>query len=279
MTEIVPEPTNRPKTFREFIDAVQRFPRGRRIIVYVSTLGFFVLPVALFFAYRAEVGFVTELALAFLWFLLASHAHYASEPNLSQRKVRRIDYWYLGAATIGLFLFAVGYTGQRDLTLSRMSVKVHQEGEAPFRSDVEKSAAYLSEFLCGSIAKFSAQPCEGIKRIAAEIRPNLSAEQIDALEGRFRNEVTLPYGGLFTLEKLREKPSIFSSLSVFEIRLESWRDYMKGAPKFEATAKGLNEEAEIMLGLGQWVVWPFVLAYALALRITKVTIDVFEWAR
>jgi hypothetical protein len=39
-----------------------------------------------------------------------------------------------------------------------------------------------------------------------------------------------------------------------------------------------DEQSEIMLGLGQWVIWPFLLAYALALRITKMTVDVFEWA-
>ena len=41
----------------------------------------------------------------------------------------------------------------------------------------------------------------------------------------------------------------------------------------------MDDETKIMLDLGQLIIWPFLFAFALALRITKVTIDVFEWAK
>lgn len=52
---------------------------------------------------------------------------------------------------------------------------------------------------------------------------------------------------------------------------------MKDAPPQSASQR--DERSEVVFGLGQWVIWPFLLAYALALRITKVTVDVFEWAK
>jgi hypothetical protein len=39
-----------------------------------------------------------------------------------------------------------------------------------------------------------------------------------------------------------------------------------------------KEFRDIVYGVGQVVVWPFVLAIGLALRITKVTIEVRKWA-
>jgi protein O-GlcNAc transferase len=34
-----------------------------------------------------------------------------------------------------------------------------------------------------------------------------------------------------------------------------------------------------LFGIGQTVLWPFILSLALALRITKVTIEIEKWAR
>jgi len=53
---------------------------------------------------------------------------------------------------------------------------------------------------------------------------------------------------------------------------------MRLAPQ-QSTSSGRDDKTEMLFGLGQFVVWPFFLAFALALRITKVTVDVFEWAK
>jgi hypothetical protein len=269
-----------PKTFRELLDSLKEHPKGRRITAYIGTVGFFAFPAAIGIAYYREAGFITYLALAFLFFLSSSHANYAMMPNLTQRTVRRIDYWYLGAGTIGLFLFAIQYSTQRDTTLSRVYVKVHQAGEAPLRADVDKQFAYLTGFLCDTVAREaqrSKAPCEAIKRLAPGLKPSMTPEEIVAFQERFSKEVTLAYGRLFRVDQLETIPHLFSSFSVLEIRVDEWRKHLEGAPKFQVNPR--DEDTELLFGLGQWIVWPFLFAYALALRITKVTIDVFEWAK
>jgi hypothetical protein len=138
-------------------------------------------------------------------------------------------------------------------------------------------SVYLNEFLCDTVAKRAKAPCVAIKRIAPELKSTMPPEDIAAFQERFSKEVTLAYGRLFTIDQLNTNPSIFSSFSTLQVRLEDWRKHLEIAPKFQPTAR--DEDTELLFGLGQWFVWPFLFAYALALRITKVTIDVFEWAK
>jgi hypothetical protein len=268
----------KPKTLREVFAIYNSFPRGRRIVGYASTAGWLIFAVALGFAVYFGTGFITYLVLAFLSFLSTTHSNYAFTQNLTQRKVRRIDYWYLGTAAIGLLLFAAAYSNQREIVLTKIFVAAHQSGEEPIREQVVSSLKDLSTFLCGDVmVRASATPCEGLKRFSEEIKPHLTAEQIKGLREKFSTAVTMPYSRMFPIEKLKANPSLFSPLSVIQVRLDDWAAYMQSAPA--QTAAPRDEEAEIVYGLGQLVIWPFLLAYALALRITKVTIDVFEWAK
>jgi hypothetical protein len=268
--------TVKPKTIREFVEFCNSFPRGRRVVGYVSTIGFFVFIAALCVAIYFQVGFFTYLVLALCLFLSSAHSSYAFAANLTQRKVRKIDYWYLGAATLGMLLLAAAYSNQRDTVISKMLLIAHQSAEEPIREKVISSVAELSKFLCeGTIAKASIAPCEGLKKFSVEIKPHLSAQQIKSLKERFTKDVTLPYGRIFPRELI--VPQLFSPLSAVDIRLDDWAEFVQSAPS--QTALQRDEQAEIMFGLGQWVIWPFLLAYALALRLTKVTIDVFEWAK
>lgn len=270
--------TVKPKTLQELIELFNSFPRGRRIVGYASTAGFFVFLLALCFAAYFKAGFVIYLILSFLMFLCTSHSNYAFAQNITQRKVRRIDHWYLGAPTFGLLFFAAAYSNQREAILTKMFAIAHQTAEEPIREKVVASIATLSEFLCSAeIVRASPKPCDAIKNFSKEVKPHLSAEQIGNLKETFGNEVGLPYGRIFSLEQLRTQPNLFSPLSVVQIRLSDWSEFMKDAPPQSASQR--DEQSEIVFGLGQWVIWPFLLAYALALRITKVTVDVFEWAK
>jgi hypothetical protein len=266
------------KTIREMREFYKSYPRGRRIAGYVATLAWLLFIIGIYLAVYFRTGFISYLVLAFLCFLSTSHSNYALAQNLTQRKARQIDYWYLGIAAIGLLLFAAGYSHQRDVTIARMMVKVHENGEAPIRFEVDKSMARLSEFLCGAFVIKSKQPCEGLRKIRWEVKPNLSATAISDLQERFTNEVGVPYGLAYKVEEIVRNQNIFLPLSVVQVRMDDWRKYMADAPA-QPAADIVDEEAEIMFGLGQWVIWPFLLAYALALRITKVTVDVFEWAK
>ncbi len=103
----------------------------------------------------------------------------------------------------------------------------------------------------------------------------MPSEQIRSIKARLDNEVMMPYAMLFPRDLL--VPSLFSPFSIVAIRLKDWAEFMQEAPSEEVSSR--DEDVEMIFGLGQWVIWPFFFAYALALRITKVTTDVFEWAK
>lgn len=268
-----------PKTFREFVTWTEQFPRGRRVVGWITSIGFFVFPCLIGVAYYVRAGFITYLALTFFWFLSWSHANFAFAQNLTQRRVRTIDYWYLGAAAVGLFLFAVGYEDQRETALTRIQMKMHQSGELPVIEDVKKSFADLENRMCDpSITSKATAPCVNIKKLAVDAHPGLSPKEITVLKDRLSDEVNMPYGRLFSPEQL-SKGNIFMPAAVLSVRLDDWHRYMEDAPKADTRLKPADDDSALMFGLGQWVLWPFLLALALALRITKVTVDVFEWAK
>jgi hypothetical protein len=63
--------------------------------------GVFAFAGAITFTTYKETGYISYLASTFCWFLSLFHAGYAYAQNLTQRQVRKIDYWYLGAASLG----------------------------------------------------------------------------------------------------------------------------------------------------------------------------------
>ena len=275
---LMTDATTQPKTFRELVNYCNSLPRERKIVAYVSTIGFFAFLVALSIAIYFQAGFFVYLVLAFCMFLSSAHSNYSMAVNLTQRKVRRIDYWYLGAATLSMLLFAAAYSNQRNVVITKITLLAHRSAEEPILKKVVSSFAELSKFLCEEpIVRASPRACAGLKKLSAEIKPHLSPEKIMSLSEQFTKDVVLPYGRLFSLEKLEKEPRVFSPLSAVQLRLEDWAEFMRFAPS-QAAAES-DEQSEIMFGLGQWVIWPFLLAYALALRIAKVTIDIFEWAR
>jgi hypothetical protein len=165
----------KPKTLREVFALYNSFPRGRRIVGYVATISWFVLIAALCLAVYFKAGFMWYLVLAFLSFLCTTHSNYALAQNLTQRKVRRIDYWYLGTAAVGLLLFAAAYSNQREVVLTKIFVAAHQSGGEPIREQVVSSLTDLSKFLCDDVmVRASATPCEGLKRFSGEIKPHLT---------------------------------------------------------------------------------------------------------
>jgi hypothetical protein len=67
--------------------------------------------------------------------------------------------------------------------------------------------------------------------------------------------VILPYGRLFTTEQLNSHPEFFSPVVIVEISLDDWAEYMRNAPT--ETVSPRDEEAELLFGFGQLVIWPF----------------------
>lgn len=266
------------KTFREMVARYNALSLGRQLVGAVGAVGWIVCLIGMFVAYQKEAGFIVLLGLFFFVFLFGEHSKYAWTDNLTQRKVRRMDYWYLGAATIGLFLAAFGYSTQREATITKFNEKLYEAGEPSIIATVNEGIGTLSKFLCVDVVR-AKEACAGLKKVVPEIRPGRSSAEIASVLEEFEQKVTIPYVRIFPTDELSKNPNLLLPVVSAQIKIEDWKKYAEQAPKVDGVRSKIDDETEIMLEVGQWVIWPFLLAYALALRITKVTIDVFEWAK
>ena len=252
-------------------------PRSRRIVAIVCGLGWLACIVAMVFAYKLGADFPVVLALVFLFFLFFDHSKYALEVTLTQRRVRKIDYWYLGAATVGLFFAVLGYSTQRNDAVFRLSHKLYDSGEQSRIAAVTEEMSGLTKFLCVDLTT-AKEACASLKHIAGEIRPGLSAAQIASISDELLAKVGGPYARVLPAELYKDKNSLLP-IVVVALKLDEWHEFALLAPEIGSNPPKADEETQIFFNFGQWVIWPFLLVFALALRITKVTIDVFEWAK
>jgi hypothetical protein len=270
-------PQDKPNASAEIKALWNSLPRSRRIVAIVCSLGWVACIAAMVFAYKLGADFPVALALVFLFFLFLDHSKYALEVTLTQRRVREIDYWYLGAATIGLFLAVLAYSTQRNEAVFRFSHKLYDTGEQSRIAAVKEDVSSLTKFLCVDM-KTAKEACAALKHVVAEIRPGLSAAQIAAIHDELLQKVGVAYAKVLPADVYKDKNSMLP-IVVAAVKLDEWRDFALLAPEIASKSPKADEETEIFFSFGQWVIWPFLLVFALALRITKVTIDVFEWAK
>ncbi|MGY3698944.1 hypothetical protein ACVIGA_009086 [Bradyrhizobium sp. USDA 3240] len=135
-------------TITQSFEFLNRQPRQRRLVGKWS-FGCFIISLAVLVAiYWFQLGYVPGLIVAFICFLSLMHFSYASNSKLNQRMARMIDYWYLGVAAIGLFVFVLAYSGQRDLLFDRAVVAAYLLNEGEQRADMVKILAAISETMC-----------------------------------------------------------------------------------------------------------------------------------
>jgi len=264
--------------FRELAARHNATPRGQRLVGYIGGFCSIICFIGIFVAYQEGVGFIVLLVLTFFLFLFGDHYKYAFMENLSQRKVRRMDYWYLSAGAIGLFLAAFGYSTEREATIAKFSKKVYEAGESSVVVSVNEEIGSLSKFLCVDL-KNAKEACAGLKKVASQIRPGHSPAEIASISEEFEKKVTIPYARIFPADELSKNPNLLLPVVSVQIKFDDWKQYAEHAPKVDEVRSKTDDKTKIMLEVGRWVIWPFFLAFALALRITKVTIDVFDWAK
>jgi hypothetical protein len=234
------------------------------------------------------LGFVPALVCAFGMVLCLSHAYFAFKRNLPQRTVRKIDYWYVGSAAVGLVLFAANYAKDRDATINRnVDLVVSFVGPTMLES-IKKDLAILNSEACkASITDVSTLPCSKINDAQSKINISLSAPEIEAIESSisYPNIVknTTVEENILAESKAngkdwRSHPFYLSAMTASD-SLGAWKFFVSSNEARRPKSSPPNEFFEMMLGLGRYFLWPFILAFALAIRLTKVTIDVYEWAK
>jgi hypothetical protein len=193
--------------------------------------------------------FFTWLAFFHLWFWLQS--------PITERDVRMIEYFYLGAATVSLFFYAHHVHERQWDYLIKASLPRFEFAE-----------------LKDATERFVADGC-------GDEMPTLRRKECDA-----RREL---------LTKLGDEPGAADYHSMlerlFDMRSRELNPLAENVRRLLVLAETHRLKEEMMapkplpiagsknrLLLDGQLTWPFILVLALALRLTKVTIETFGWS-
>jgi hypothetical protein len=80
-------------------------------------------------SWRLELGFTVYVVLWFVLCLGIFHAGFANTSGLTQTQVRKIDYWYLGASAVAVFLTASLLPTQRNEYLKKIPLPAFEKEE------------------------------------------------------------------------------------------------------------------------------------------------------
>ena len=221
------------------------------IVWVVVTFGF------LAFMPHSQMNYAVGLMLWFSLWLVIFHVWFWLQIPLTENAVRLIDYFYLGAAAISLFFYAHQVHEQRWDYLVKASLP-------PFEiSELMVSLDRFVEAACS--AGSTNKECSAGKEVVAK------------LDGRKLGVVDY----LLMRERLDDLKSERFGPLVERIRSLLWLASTRLFREEKAAPKSprLPDGGDAVLSLGQTVLWPFVLALALALRLTKVTIEIFGWSK
>lgn len=251
-------------------------PTGSRLIAgRVAAVGGAICTVALVYEAYTIASFVPTLVTFFVFALCLTHGRYAFDRKLTQRQVRKIDYWYLGVAAIGMLMFAVAYSGQRGATINQSREFIYHQGEMAFLLEAKtKLVRYLEEVCKDEFKKVSDRPCITGESLEEDMKPGASPELVD----HWMRRLTLARSEVSKKRTVNSDEPFIKAQTAVGVQLVMLKNYIvANTPK--ATFDPVDEGMRLMFSIGQMVLWPFLLAFALALRIAKVTIDVFEWAK
>lgn len=218
--------------------------------------------------FRDEFGFLSRLAIWFLAFLSYFHANYALKENLTIDEVRRIDYFYLGAAALGLFILAGNYSEQRAQIYAEMFADVDDK-----RIALDSRTSIYAIVACDRRAVPDDNHCKKAEEVRAALKTDPDPPILVKMNSEFFQWLHSPESN---------EPRTVERDAVIDLGLKVWESLGPYA-RAKATAASLKnvkpaEQRPKYDWIGQAVIWPFVLAIAFALRITKVTVEANRWA-
>ena len=250
-------------------------------------------------------SFIWTLIFFFLTMICGFHWLFFRYDSLTQTHIRMIDYPYLMAGALGLLLVAL--QGQKDRddfyrTLDDMVAPTTTRGLKTF---VEDSISRLCEnrpgwdtydaycnWVKGVEVFLSVEPTQ--PQLDEEIRKSDALGEIEHWPNTWANfddhfPLAMSGGPTMrdldrpqapTLEDIREKISVLhkaqahSDAALMLRSLKKIRD-TKASPGSSPQA---DQTVDLKSKFIRFVAWPFILAFAVALRLTKVTADVSDWA-
>lgn len=280
-----------------------------------------------------EWGYPWYLGLWFLFFLSAQHTVYAGLAPPTIRHIRKMDYFYLGIAALGVLVAGSGYEEKRSVYYSQLNIRLINQEAASVRRALEFEARFYARDACSG-QRDLAEYCERASALELAVTRDdakaalLESRKLEAFLSRMDWQIRLEaertryefkstqlVGGMNldpNFDPLNKRPiaehhtsigkptaRLFEIASGVDLTVENrmrlnqrGRNVLEKIQRMEEfwirliaampPAPRLADEFtlwDFIIGLGQTALWPFILAVAFAVRLTKVTIEVFEWAK
>ncbi len=221
-------------------------------------------------------SYLFRLAACFVLFLFAFHWMFGAKRNLTATQARMIDYAYLGIAATGIFIYAMN---QEDKRYEYRQLEVQDEGRNGLLKSLvvlENSLIDLQGAACAPAAvQVMPQHCERVKQLMVAFAAQKPSEE---------NQAFIRIVKDYLSSVPSHATSDEYSLQLYR-RIESANEYLKHRSlsveiailhiKVQEPLPPPDIRETTIYGL---FTWPFILAFAFALRITKVTIEVLDWA-
>jgi|ERR1043165_308566 hypothetical protein len=264
------------------------------------------LTVLIFFFSFVEVAYLLKLAFWFLFAISLFHLIFSSYNNLRAVHIKAIDFPYLAIVAAGIFVLTIHSSEQREAYLDkyndfflRQIERSHIEQLRPALRAYKQSACVNAEDipLLGLHCKFA----EEVDKIVSESTPlsdrleilsrvevlfqRISAEEGRRISGAFEILAQLEGKTPSEQKELRDKYDEFrraTTLGTYEQVLAHFKIIARDirARVDEARRTRVDDGIlRLLFELGYTAVWPFVFLLALALRLTKVTMEVLAWGR
>ena len=269
---------------------------GRTIVGVVACVVAIISLGALWYVSSGAYPYLVKLVLWFVSCLSGCHALFAFEFELTERAAKVIDYVYLGVASVGVLYLALGYSDQRTEFQKRYEKAGAQLQIGSRKALAEDFSKRYAELACKIHSSVREKHCERAKELFASLKAASSEKELSSIVDDFKGFLfaEIPDNESKADGPVREtgRPNIpidepteylTISLAISTISaIENTILAIKGnaaLPEWSPSGKQEPSYHDLYFGLVQTAFWPFILAFALALRITKVTIDVFDWAR
>jgi len=207
------------------------------------------------------------------------HWLFGAKHNLTITQVRLIDYAYLGIAAFGIFVLALN---QEERRYAVRQIEVQEDG----RRNLEKSLSVVQSALtdlegvactpdavrvmpqhCELVKKLkiafgSKRPSEANQDFIRDVETHVSTFPLSAETDEFSQQI---YRRIEAATNNLKYVTKSAEVDILHIQLQ------EPMPPPEA-----GEPGSRIYGL---FTWPFIIVFAFALRITKTTIEVFDWAK
>jgi hypothetical protein len=240
----------------------------------VSTIGAVLSIIALIYEYSQYSDTYVERLIAWAVFCLcAFHGAFALVKNLNPRLVRAIDYAYLLTAASGVVVFALNYGEKREEVENRQHRARAAVGIERARTDIKTALADLEKVSCEQATQ-QALPtyCEAARTLRQKFDVTSPRQTREAVIDTYSTEVVQPTQILdgYTVQAYKRIENEALNFRLAALSLTSAELSLK---IHEPLPRDADEPEQIYFLFE----WPFILVFAFALRITRTTIEVFDW--